>query len=437
MNCCHRALNIEKAERVPLLWAGGAASGPKSYRSVGREARHFVILDAGQKETKTMKLSNWKHYLTVSFLAVGIGLSATLREARAQAAPDLPSGVQDVIKLVKAGLSEDVVLAQIKSTGASYNFSADQLIYLKDQGVTQNEIKALMRTTGSASPANPTGTFPPAAPPAAPAAPSLPPAVSTTPAPYVPGSAIPAAPVAPAAPLAPLAPVAQTASLESFQTQLSAYGSWVEVPGYGLCWRPTVAASDPFWRPYCDQGHWVYTADGWFWQSDYPWGDIVFHYGRWHRGSVGWVWVPGYDWAPAWVCWRQAEGYCGWAPLPPGAVYRAGVGLWFNGHVAVDVDFGLRSDAFTFVAYDRFWEPNLRLFILPRERVGVVFARSVVRNGYRVEHGRFVVEGLGREHIAIVTHHEVRIVEPVYHRGPFVHGPAERRVIRDERRERH
>jgi hypothetical protein len=61
----------------------------------------------------------------------------------------------------------------------------------------------------------------------------------------------------------------------------------MNVPGYGLCWRPAVAATDPYWRPYCDSGYWLYTADGWYWQSDYPWGDIVFHYGRFFVGGIG------------------------------------------------------------------------------------------------------------------------------------------------------
>jgi len=211
----------------------------------------------------------------------------------------------------------------------------------------------------------------------------------------------------------------------------------VDVPGYGLCWRPSVAATDSYWRPYCDQGHWLYTADGWFWQSDYPWGDIVFHYGRWFRDSLGWVWVPAYDWAPAWVCWRRAEGYCGWAPLPPGAVFKAGVGLWYGGHLAVDVDFGLGVEMFTFVPYDRFWDHNLHAFLLPRERVSVFFGRSVIINGYRLDHGRFVVEGLGRERMAAFTHREIRAEAVAVHGGVGGHEEVERRVIRDEHKDRH
>ena len=371
--------------------------------------------------TAAGRLIKLSHRVAVACLAACLALQTTAIPCLAQTAPSLPPGVQDVVKLVKGGLGEEVVLAQIRNTGAYYNLSADQLIYLQGQGVTQNEIKALLGSGSPTVPANPAPAPTPAVPAPAPAP------ISAT---YAP------APVAPAAPVAPTVPTAQPGSLDYYQAQLAPYGTWVNVPGYGLCWRPAVAATDPYWRPYCDQGHWVYTADGWFWQSDYPWGDIAFHYGRWYRDSLGWIWVPGYDWAPAWVCWRKAEGYCGWAPLPPGAVFRAGVGLWFGGRLAVDVDFGLGAEMFTFIPYDHFWDHNLHAFLLPRDRVGIIFGRSVVMNGYRLDHGRFIVEGLGRERMAGLTHREIR-VEVVGGHGVF--GGRDdfgRRGFRDDRFDR-
>jgi hypothetical protein len=354
---------------------------------------------------------------SLSTLAVGLAvvllLAGSANVARAQA---LPPGVQDVVKLVQAGISDDVILTQIRNTGAIYNLTADQIIFLKNQGVSQPVIKALM--TGGA-----------AVPPAASAAPAAPPAPAPTP-------ALPATP-APAPAVATLAPAAPAVSLDSFQPQLAPYGIWIQVPGYGLCWQPTVTVSDPAWRPYFDQGHWLYTDAGWSWQSDYPWGGIVFHYGRWCRFHGGWVWVPGYDWAPAWVCWREADGYCGWAPLPPVAVYKVGVGLFFNGQPALDVDFGLGMDDFTFVAYDHFWDHNLRPFFLPRDRVIVFFPGSRMLNGYRVDNGRFVVEGLGHDHIAALTHHDVRIEPDIHGSHPQGPGNFDSRGGRDNQRDGH
>ena len=54
-----------------------------------------------------------------------------------------------------------------------------------------------------------------------------------------------------------------------------------------MYWRPDAAiAANPDWRPYYDMGQWVQTDNGLFWQSDYTWGDIPFHYGRWVLNPV-------------------------------------------------------------------------------------------------------------------------------------------------------
>ncbi len=337
-------------------------------------------------------------------LAAGVLLGAGANIGHAQA---LPPGVQDVVKLAQAGISDDIILNQLKNNGAIYNLTADQIILLKNQGVSQPVIKALL--TGSAAP------IPAAAPPA-----TVPvPAPAPAPAENVPISVAPAP------------------SLDSYQAQLAPYGNWIQVPGYGLCWQPAVAMTDLSWRPYFNQGHWIYTDAGWSWQSDYAWGNIVFHYGRWCHVAAHWVWVPGYDYAPAWVCWRETDGYCGWAPLPPAATYQVGIGLLFNGHVAVDVDFGLDMDAFTFVAYDHFWDYDLHSFLLPHDRLVGVFRDSRIANGYRVDHGRFVVKGLGHDHIAAVTHHDVRIERDVHDARPQGRGDYDGHGSRDDKHSQH
>jgi hypothetical protein len=215
---------------------------------------------------------------------------------------------------------------------------------------------------------------------------------------------IPATPLAAAAP-APAVPT--TPTIDYFQSQLTPYGAWIDLPGYGPCWQPAVYAG---WRPYYDGGHWEYTDAGWYWQSDYPWGDIAFHYGRWAYTASGWVWIPGYEYGPAWVVWRHADadGFIGWAPLPPGAVFVDGGWVFRGAHVGFDFDFGLGAGFFTFVAYDHFWAHDFRPFIVPHDRVALVFRRSVVESHYRLDHGRFVNEGLRREVMAQRTRHEIR-----------------------------
>jgi hypothetical protein len=106
---------------------------------------------------------------------------------------------------------------------------------------------------------------------------------------------------------------------DDFYEPLRAHGHWVEVRPHGRCWYPAYIAND--WRPYTE-GHWVWTDGGWYWESDEPWAWATYHYGRWVWDSYyGWVWVPDTEWAPAWVAWREGDGYVGWAPLPPGCDY--------------------------------------------------------------------------------------------------------------------
>ena len=219
-----------------------------------------------------MIMIRMRYHLAAGLMVASLIVPMTASDCRGQTAPSLPPGVQDVVKLVKAGMDDEVVLAQIRNGTTVYNLSVDQIIYLHDQGVSQNVIKALLATGSASAPASPAPAPAPLAVPqtAAPVVVTPPPVVAATPVAVVPG-----------------VPAAQPLSLDSFQAQLAPFGTWMDVPGFGLCWRPAVAVSDPYWRPYCDQGHWVYTADGWFWQSDTLGGTSCFITGVGSEG--GWV----------------------------------------------------------------------------------------------------------------------------------------------------
>ena len=59
-----------------------------------------------------------------------------------------------VVKLVKAGLSDDVVVATVSSSAGTYDTSADALVALKQAGVSDKVIAAMiMHGAGSAAPA--------------------------------------------------------------------------------------------------------------------------------------------------------------------------------------------------------------------------------------------------------------------------------------------
>src|ERR1700726_684707 len=149
---------------------------------------------------------------------------------------------------------------------------------------------------------------------------------------------------------------------ELFYSGLSSdEGNWVEAGNYGYCFRPRVSED---WRPYQD-GHWVWTDRGWYWDSNERFAWATYHYGRWVRiGGTGWCWVPGHQWAPAWVSWRESEQHVGWAPLPPEADVSVNVGIssWSDSYYDVG------PAAYSFISYSHWREPSYAQYIEPPER---------------------------------------------------------------------
>jgi hypothetical protein len=105
---------------------------------------------------------------------------------------------------------------------------------------------------------------------------------------------------------------------------LNDYGEWVHVHGAGSVWRPD---ADQDWQPF-RYGRWVYSNDGWMWDSYEPFGWIVYHYGNWYYDEEqGWVWIPGYEWSPAQVQWYVTDHEIGWAPLLPSGYSHSLAGM--------------------------------------------------------------------------------------------------------------
>lgn len=95
---------------------------------------------------------------------------------------------------------------------------------------------------------------------------------------------------------------------------LSYYGNWTNLPGYGYGWMPFNSAG---WMPYT-LGQWgFYPGLGYTWISSEPWGWLPFHYGNWiNVPGSGWAWMPGNfgPWSPGLVTWYQGPGWVGWYP---------------------------------------------------------------------------------------------------------------------------
>lgn len=167
-----------------------------------------------------------------------------------------------------------------------------------------------------------------------------------------------------------------------FYQALAPYGRWVYLEPYGWVWYPTDVPAD--WRPYTD-GYWVFTsAYGWTWVSAQPWGWAPFHYGRWlEHPAYNWVWIPGTVWSPAWVAWRQGDGFIGWAPLPPGVQFSYG---WEPDYLDRDIGW----HCWSFVPENRFLDRRIERVIIPyaRNRKLLHYTRNVTR--YTALHDTFI-----------------------------------------------
>src|SRR6266700_438234 len=282
----------------------------------------------------------------------------------------LPPQLTEIVRLAESGLSDEVLIAYIDKSDAVYPISADEILYLRDLGISSSVLAVLLEHRAAAQ-----GQAAQSAPP--PTVPQL-------------GSETNPANLAEQSPTdlgtGGAAGAPAIVDDNSFYNELSPYGTWLELPGYGWCWQPTVVIVNGSWLPYCDGGRWLWSDCGWYWNSYYSWGWAPFHYGRWCRyPRYGWVWCPDRVWGPAWVCWRHSATHCGWAPLPPGARFAAGIGWTRNGtRVGADSGFGLPPSSFTFVPFDHFTDRHLPDHRLDTRQANTIFSATTVNKNFVV-----------------------------------------------------
>ena len=350
--------------------------------------------------------------VTVVFCLLGAGPMLRAQSAApppdTAAAPDpLPADIlstsplAQVIRLAQAGVDESVIMTFITNSSSTFNLNPDKIIYLKDIGLPDEVVTAMMQRDQQLQQQMTATTYQPPAQPA----PETTEQPETAPVPQ---------------------PVEQPTevTVNYFYDNLAPYGTWVDVDGYGRCWRPSVEIYNSVWQPYSDHGHWVYTDCGWYWYSDYSWGWAPFHYGRWFQvPRWGWCWAPDTVWGPSWVTWRYSDSYCGWAPLPPFATYREGAGFFYRGHsVGIGFDFGLSVNWFTFVPIGHFCDPHPHRYRVAPAQVTQIYNHTTIINNFNVHDRHFVNHGIDPEHI---THFTQKPIHPVSIRNtdsPFGHG---------------
>ena len=163
-----------------------------------------------------------------------LALSATVQTAAtptpapdAATAPDsvparLPYGVEDVLKLTRAQVSEEVTLNFIHNSGTIYNLSPDNIVYLRNQGVSDRVINTMLDQRKNV-PAEMAAQAPAPAAPAAPQAPVAPDANAAAPAPAAPQYAPTYTEPPPAAPASSLYVIPYSGSGYAYQNYYPYY----------------------------------------------------------------------------------------------------------------------------------------------------------------------------------------------------------------------
>jgi hypothetical protein len=195
-------------------------------------------------------------------------------------------------------------------------------------------------------------------------------------------------------------PVNPPAGFGIFFSTLNPHGQWIELDYGMVVWRPTIIRRG--WAPYRD-GHWVWTYDGWYWESYEPFGHVTYHYGRWfYDDYYGWMWVPDYEWAPSWVEWRYDDAYIGWAPLPPYATFSINIGIHYTHNYYTPYHH------WHFVRYRHFHEPYVYRHFVGGKYKNKIYSKTKYRTNYAYNDGRVVNRGVDVDYVRQRSGRDIR-----------------------------
>jgi hypothetical protein len=322
-------------------------------------------------------------------------------------APASPGG-DDLIKMARSGVDEEVLKSYIQSSTDTFDLGADDIITLKDLGVSSDVISEALRHSNEIDSASARETIKEA--------------VNDT------------GETSPVLSSAAAAPPGDNLNISFFYESLYPYGNWLMIDG-DWCWQPNATVINGDWAPYCDRGRWVYSDWGWCWVSDYSWGWAPFHYGRWfQRPHYGWYWVPDTDWGPAWVAWRSGNGYCGWAPLPPHSRYVQNHGFYFGASlVGGDFEFNLTLRDYHFLPYDRLGDSHPWRHMLSSQHAEDAYGKtSFVKNGYGFDHGHIFNHGLPVDEVSRAGKRNIPAIT-IVHDNLNPGQPIQRGMVRQNR----
>lgn len=291
-------------------------------------------------------------------------------------------GVDDVIKLQRSGVENEVIQAFVQDSTIAYELSVDDIQRLEDANVSATVIVAMIdhgKTLRNERPA-----------------------------------AVAVSDSQPEIQTVAVAPADGQANISTFYESLAPYGTWSQDENASWVWEPTDSVRDPNWRPYATNGHWTWTDHGWYFESASPYGWATFHYGRWgYNREHRWSWAPDNVWGPAWVDWRQSDDHIGWAPLPFGSHFEADLGFSFRGkNVGFDFHADLNERDYCFVDSNRFLDVNIGIVLIPETRRHDVYSRTkIINNTYVYNDNRIINKGVSTTIVERATKRKIEEVK--------------------------
>lgn len=90
-----------------------------------------------------MKTQNLRKILAGAAIA-GMALLASNAGAQTAAAPQLAYGVAEISQLAQAKVGDSTIIAYIKNSNLSYGLDANQIVYLRQQGVSDAVITTML-----------------------------------------------------------------------------------------------------------------------------------------------------------------------------------------------------------------------------------------------------------------------------------------------------
>lgn len=229
--------------------------------------------------------------------AYSLGLSALLTLAvypvfgqTATPPAGLSPNVSDVIKLAQSGAGDDVVVAFIKGCQSPYHLSADDIVYLKNEGLSSTVLTSMLNHDNALR-----GQAPP---PYTYEQHLYAPSVQSTPAPAPALAPVPAQPAVPEAATVPnassvaSAPSVTTPASQPQPTNTTVVEQAPPPPQVEVV--PVSPGPAYYWIP----GYWGWNGGVWIWVGGHwgyrPYVGAVWVAGGWHPHGHGYIWVGGH-----------------------------------------------------------------------------------------------------------------------------------------------